>query len=78
MAISEKELLQTIIASMKEAGYDPHDQLYGYYMSGDESYITRRGNARELIKSVGRNTIGDFLRTSKKHFALRGIDDEES
>ena len=63
MAISEKELLQTIIASMKEAGYDPHDQLYGYYTTGEESYITRRGNARELIKSVSPDTIRDYLRS---------------
>ena len=61
MAISEKELLQTIIASMKEAGYDPHDQLYGYYTTGDESYITRRGNARELIKQISAETIRDYL-----------------
>lgn len=64
MAISDKELLQTIIASMKEAGYDPHDQLYGYYTTGEESYITRKGNAREMIKSVSRETIRDFLRSS--------------
>ena len=64
MAISEKELLQTIIASMKEAGYDPHDQLYGYYTTGEESYITRRGNAREMIKSISIETIRDFLRSS--------------
>ena len=63
MAISEKELLQTIIASMKEAGYDPHDQLYGYYTTGEESYITRRGNARELIKSVSPDTIREYLRS---------------
>ena len=64
MAISDKELLQTIIASMKEAGYDPHDQLYGYYTTGEESYITRRGNAREMIKSVSLETIRDFLCSS--------------
>lgn len=64
MAISDKELLQTIIASMKEAGYDPHDQLYGYYTTGEESYITRKGNAREMIKSVSLETIRDFLRSS--------------
>lgn len=64
MAISEKELLQTIIASMKEAGYDPHDQLYGYYTTGEESYITRRGNAREMIKSISIETIRDFLHSS--------------
>ena len=61
MAISENELLQTIIASMKEAGYDPHDQLYGYYITGEVSYITRRGNAREMIKSVSPDTIRVFL-----------------
>lgn len=64
MAISDKELLQTIFASMKEAGYDPHDQLYGYYTTGEESYITRKGNAREMIKSVSLETIRDFLRSS--------------
>lgn len=64
MAISEKELLQTIIASMKEAGYDPHDQLYGYYTTGEESYITRRGNAREMIKSISIETIRNFLHSS--------------
>ena len=61
MAISEKELLQTIIASMKEAGYDPHDQLYGYYTTGEESYITRRGNAREMIKGVSPDIIREYL-----------------
>ena len=62
MAISERELLQTIIASMKEAGYDPYDQLYGYYTTGEDSYITRKGNAREMIKSVSLVTIREFLR----------------
>lgn len=61
MAISDKELLQMIVESMKEAGYDPHDQLYGYYTTGEESYITRRGNAREMIKNVSMDTIRDFL-----------------
>ena len=61
MAISERELLQTIIASMKEAGYVPQDQLYGYYTTGEESYITRRGNARELIKQISAETIRDYL-----------------
>lgn len=64
MAISERELLQTIIASMKEAGYDPYDQLYGYYTTGEDSYITRKGNAREMIKSVSSDTIREFLRES--------------
>ena len=64
MAISDKELLQMIVESMKEAGYDPHDQLDGYYTTGEESYITRRGNAREMIKNVSMDTIRDFLCSS--------------
>ncbi len=64
MAICEKELLQTIITSMKDAGYDPYDQLYGYYTSGEESYITRKGNAREMIKSVSDETIREFLKNA--------------
>lgn len=64
MAISERELLQAIITSMKEAGYDPCDQLYGYYTTGEESYITRRGNAREMIKKVSMETIREFLNSA--------------
>lgn len=67
MAISEKELLQTIIASMKEAGYDPHDQLYGYYTTGEESYITRRGNAREMISKVSNEIIREYLQAREKN-----------
>lgn len=67
MAISEKELLQTIIASMKEAGYDPHDQLYGYYTTGEESYITRRGNAREMISKVSKEIIREYLQAREKN-----------
>lgn len=67
MAISEKELLQTIIASMKEAGYDPHDQLYGYYTTGEENYITRRGNAREMISKVSNEIIREYLQAREKN-----------
>lgn len=67
MAIGEKELLQTIIASMKEAGYDPRDQLYGYYTTGEESYITRRGNAREMISKVSKEIIREYLQAREKN-----------
>lgn len=66
MAISERELLQTIIASMKEAGYDPYDQLYGYYTTGENSYITRRNNAREMISKVSKENIKEYLQENEK------------
>lgn len=67
MAISERELLQMIITSMREAGYDSYNQLYGYYTTGEESYITRKGDGREMIKNVSMETIRDFLRSSGRN-----------
>lgn len=43
---------EEIIASIKEAGYEPYDQLYGYITTGKEEYITRAGDAREKIKKL--------------------------
>ena len=66
MAISEREILQAVISSMKDAGYDPYEQLYGYYTSGEDNYITRRGNAREMIAKVSADTIREYLRENEK------------
>ena len=43
--------MEEIITSIKEAGYEPYDQLYGYITTGKEEYITRAGDAREKIKN---------------------------
>jgi len=44
--------MEEIVASIKKAGYEPYDQLYGYITKGKEEYITRSGNAREKIKKL--------------------------
>lgn len=44
--------LEEIITSIKAAGYEPYDQLYGYVTKGKEEYITRHGDAREKIKKL--------------------------
>ena len=44
--------MEEIITSIKEAGYEPYDQLYGYITTGKDEYITRSGGAREKIKKL--------------------------
>lgn len=44
--------IERIIAALRQAGYDPYSQLQGYLITGNAAYITRTGNARDLIRSV--------------------------
>ena len=38
-----------VVEALKQAGYVPYDQLTGYIRTNNLSYITRQGNARELV-----------------------------
>ena len=48
-----------IVESIRQAGYEPYDQLMAYLMTRDDRYITRNGNARCQIKQIewGRLTM---------------------
>lgn len=68
MANNFENTMEHIVASIRSAGYDPYDQLYGYLKTGDDTYITRTGNARSLIKTLDRSQVQgfvDMLRISK-------------
>ena len=41
-----RETFSEIVSAIKEAGYDPYEQLMGYLKTGQEYYITRTRNAR--------------------------------
>ena len=43
-------ILDEVVSSLEEKGYEPYEQIYGYVQTGNETYITRHGNAREKIK----------------------------
>ena len=67
---SDKELemfqiMSQVYASLKENGYDPINQLVGYILSEDPTYITNRNNARGLIRKIDRD---DLLRTLVKSY----------
>ena len=68
--MNDPSFLQTISeveSAIKQASYDPYEQLEGYLQTGHDYYITRTMEARELIKTLDRNklkTYVDSLRTS--------------
>ena len=58
--------MESIFSSIEEKGMDPYDQLYGYLTTGKEEYITRTGNARELIKKLNRQRVWDYVKEMEK------------
>ena len=58
-------LMDEIIQSIREAGYEPYDQLYGYITTGKEEYITRTGNAREKIKRLNWQKVKEYVDNMK-------------
>ena len=56
-----KEVLDIVYRAMAEKGYNPVNQIVGYIMSGDPTYITSYKNARSLIMKVERDEIIEVL-----------------
>ena len=52
-----KEILAQVYAALTEKGYNPVNQIVGYIMSGDPTYITSHKNARSLIMKVERDEL---------------------
>lgn len=55
--------ISEIYLALKEAGFDPYDQLTGYVRTGNDLYITRNRNARELISGLDPDMIKQYLKT---------------
>ena len=55
--ISAKDILDIVYKALKEKGYNPVNQIVGYIMSGDPTYITSYRNARGLIGRVERDEL---------------------
>lgn len=65
--MDDREFLMTeIVDALQQAGYDPAAQLTGYLQTGDEIYITRRGDARTKIKYVDKQQIQDYITENAK------------
>lgn len=55
------EVLKLVYEALTEKGYDPLNQIVGYVMSGDPTYITSHNSARSLIMKVERDEIVEEL-----------------
>ena len=58
---SVKIILELVFEAMTAKGYDPINQIVGYIMSGDPTYITSHNNARSLIMKVERDELVEEL-----------------
>ena len=56
-----KAILATVYQALQEKGYNPVNQIVGYIMSGDPTYITSHKSARSLIMKVERDEILEEL-----------------
>ena len=54
-------LMERIITAIEDAGYVPYDQLTAFLKTGDDRYITRRDNARNLIREVDQKELRKYL-----------------
>lgn len=56
----EQEIRNTLITvydALKEKGYNPINQIVGYILSEDPTYITTHNNARNLIRKIDRDIL---------------------
>ena len=55
------QVLELVYNALSEKGYNPVNQIVGYVMSGDPTYITSHKSARSLIMKVERDDILELL-----------------
>ncbi|GAU76948.1 IreB family regulatory phosphoprotein [Fusibacter sp. 3D3] len=60
---NQKDILLYVFKALEEKGYNPVNQLVGYLLSGDPTYITTFNDARTMIKKVERDEILEELLT---------------
>lgn len=66
--ISAKDILEIVYKALSEKGYNPINQIVGYIMSGDPTYITSHNGARSLIMKMERDElVEEMLKTYIEH-----------
>lgn len=59
--IEVRRIMLEVYNALKEKGYNPVNQIVGYILSEDPTYITTHNNARNLIRRVDRDTLLQLL-----------------
>ena len=66
--ISAKDILEIVYKALSEKGYNPVNQIVGYIMSGDPTYITSYNGARSLIMNMERDElVEEMFKTYIEH-----------
>ena len=52
-----REIVRQVYAALDEKGYSPTDQIMGYILTGDPTYITNHNAARRMISTVDRHDL---------------------
>ena len=56
-----KKILTTVYEALRQKGYNPINQIVGYILSEDPTYITTYNNARSLIRHIDRDELLQML-----------------
>ncbi len=56
-----KQIINSVYQALKEKGYNPINQVVGYILSGDPTYITNHNNARSMIRRIERDELLEEL-----------------
>lgn len=59
--IKTKQLLKEVYEALSEKGYNPINQIVGYILSGDPTYITSHKDARNKIRLIERDELLEKL-----------------
>ncbi len=68
--VKTREILKEVYSALEEKGYNPINQIVGYILSGDPTYITSHNDARNLIRQIERD---ELLEKMVKNYI--GLDD---
>ena len=60
-SVKSKEILKRVYSALQEKGYNPINQIVGYILSGDPTYITSYNDARNLIRQLDRDELLETL-----------------
>ena len=71
--VEAREILQKVYEALVEKGYNPINQIVGYILSGDPTYITSHNNARNKIRTIERD---ELLEKMVKSYIGLGLEDE--
>ena len=59
--VRDREVLKQVYSALQKKGYNPINQIVGYILSGDPTYITSYNDARNLIRQLDRDELLEKL-----------------